>query len=64
MANLDQGTDNELTGALNAGEEVVKQLKENHALGWKFVGGKRISRWCEIWKILCSHCDPGRFHDL
>ena len=41
VANLDQGTDNELTGALNAGEEVVKQLKENHALGWKFVGEEK-----------------------
>lgn len=41
VANLDQGTDNELTGALNAGEEVVRQLKENHDLGWKFVGKEK-----------------------
>ena len=37
VANLDQGTDNEITGALNAGEEVVTQLKKNHDLGWKFM---------------------------
>ena len=37
VANLDKGTENELTGSLNAGEEIVDQLKENHDLGWKFV---------------------------
>ena len=27
VANLDQGTENELTGALNAGDEVIDRLK-------------------------------------
>ncbi len=42
VANLDKGTENELTGSLNAGEEIVDQLKENHDLGWKFVKKKRL----------------------
>ncbi len=37
VANNDAGTENDLTGSLNAGKQVVKQLKKNHQLGWTFV---------------------------
>lgn len=37
VANNDKGTTNELTGSLNAGEEIVKNLKGNHSLGWVFL---------------------------
>lgn len=37
VASCDLGTDNELTGSLNAGDRIVENLKENDALGWTFV---------------------------
>lgn len=37
IANNDQGTQNDLVGELNAGDQVVDQLKENDQLGWTFV---------------------------
>ena len=37
IANNDQGTQNDLVGDLNAGDQVVDQLKENDQLGWTFV---------------------------
>ena len=36
VANCDKGTDHELVGELNVGEEIIKNLKENDALGWTF----------------------------
>ena len=37
VANEDQGANNELIGRLNAGQNVVSALKNNHELGWQFV---------------------------
>ena len=37
IANNDRGTQNDLVGDLNAGDQVVDQLKENDQLGWTFV---------------------------
>ncbi len=37
VVSCDLGTDNELTGSLNAGDRIVENLKENDALGWTFV---------------------------
>ena len=36
VANCDKGTDHELVGELNVGDEIIKNLKENDALGWTF----------------------------
>ena len=40
VANCDEGTDNEATGKLNAGDEIVENLKANDSLGWIFVDEK------------------------
>ena len=37
VANEDRGTSNELVGKINAGDQVVSELKDNHQLGWRFV---------------------------
>lgn len=37
VANNDAGTENDLVGELNAGDQVVDQLKDNDQLGWTFV---------------------------
>lgn len=36
VANMDQGAFSDLTGELNAGREIVKNLKSNDDLGWTF----------------------------
>ncbi|KFI48113.1 YhgE/Pip domain-containing protein [Bifidobacterium biavatii] len=37
IANEDKGTKSDLVGSLNAGKQVVSQLKKNSSLGWRFV---------------------------
>ena len=37
VANEDAGTQNAVTGKLNAGDEIIANLKENDQLGWTFV---------------------------
>lgn len=41
VANSDKGAESELTGRLDAGGEIVSNLKENDALGWVFVDETR-----------------------
>lgn len=40
VANEDEGTTNEYTGAMNAGEQVIEQLRKNDQLGWTFTDAK------------------------
>ncbi|MBS7157760.1 MAG: YhgE/Pip domain-containing protein [Collinsella sp.] len=37
VASNDRGTENDLAGDLNAGDEVIEKLRENDDLGWTFV---------------------------
>ena len=37
VVNLDTGTTNDYVGELNAGDEAVKKIRDNHDLGWEFV---------------------------
>lgn len=37
IANEDTGTHNEIMGTMNLGNQIVKQMKSNDALGWQFV---------------------------
>lgn len=41
VANEDAGVETELTGKLNAGEQTIDKLKENHDLGWVFTDAKK-----------------------
>ena len=40
VANEDRGTTNDLVGHLNAGKQVVTELKHNDQLGWRFVSNE------------------------
>lgn len=40
VANEDRGTTNDLVGHLNAGKQVVIELKHNDQLGWRFVSNE------------------------
>ena len=63
VANLDQGTENELTGALNAGDEVIDRLKENKNLGWKFVGEKQAVDGVKSGKYYAAIVIPENFSE-
>lgn len=41
VANEDAGVETELTGELNAGDQTIDKLKENHDLGWVFTDAKK-----------------------
>ncbi|WP_241520223.1 YhgE/Pip domain-containing protein [Bifidobacterium catulorum] len=41
VANDDRGTSNETIGELNAGKQVVEQLRHNSQLGWRFVDAEQ-----------------------
>ncbi len=41
VANADKGIENELVGELNAGKEIVQNLKKNKDLGWNFTDKKK-----------------------
>lgn len=40
VSNEDEGTDNNLTGRMDAGAQVVAALRDNHQLGWTFVSSE------------------------
>lgn len=42
VANEDEGTTNEYTGTMNAGEQVIEQLRKNDQLGWTFTDAKEV----------------------
>ena len=44
VVNEDAGTSNEYVGELNAGDETVDKIKENHDLGWEFVGSAKEAK--------------------
>ncbi|WEG08182.1 YhgE/Pip family protein [Microbacterium horticulturae] len=44
VVNLDEGATSELTGSLDVGAQVVDQLKNNHRLGWTFLGQDEAQR--------------------
>lgn len=43
VANLDAGGSSDLTGDLNIGDQLVRRLKQNHRLGWKFVSTREAA---------------------
>ncbi len=47
VANEDAGTENEYVGSLNAGEQTVEKLRENHDLGWVFTSAEEAREGVE-----------------
>ena len=47
VANEDTGTENEYVGSLNAGEQTVEKLRENHDLGWVFTSAEEAREGVE-----------------
>lgn len=50
--------------SINAGKEIVKNLKENKQLGWTFTSEKEALNGVKIRKILCFYCYSRRFQPL
>lgn len=61
VANADKGTENELIGELNAGKEIVQNLKENKDLGWKFTNKEKAVEGVKSGKYYAAIVIPEDF---
>lgn len=61
VANADKGTQNELIGELNVGEEIVQNLKKNDSLGWKFTDEKKAVQGVKSGKYYAAIVIPEDF---
>lgn len=61
VANADKGTENELIGELNVGEEIVQNLKKNDSLGWKFTDEKKAVQGVKSGKYYAAIVMPEDF---
>lgn len=61
VANADKGTENELIGELNVGEEIVQNLKKNDSLGWKFIDEKKAVQGVKSGKYYAAIVIPEDF---
>ncbi len=61
VANADKGTENELIGELNAGAEIVQNLKENKDLGWRFTDKKKAVEGVKSGKYYAAIVIPEDF---
>ena len=61
VANADKGTENELIGELNVGEEIVQNLKKNDSLGWKFTDEKKAVQGVKSGKYYAAILIPEDF---
>lgn len=61
VANADKGTENELIGELNVGEEIVQNLKENKDLGWKFTNKEKAVEGVKSGKYYAAIVIPEDF---
>lgn len=61
VANADKGTENELIGELNVGEEIIQNLKKNDSLGWKFTDEKKAVQGVKSGKYYAAIVIPEDF---
>lgn len=61
VENADKGTENELIGELNVGEEIVQNLKKNDSLGWKFTDEKKAVQGVKSGKYYAAIVIPEDF---
>ena len=61
VANADKGTENEFIGELNAGKEIVQNLKENKDLGWKFTNKEKAVEGVKSGKYYAAIVIPEDF---
>lgn len=63
VANNDKGTDNELIGKQNLGDQIVSTLKENTQLGWSFMNETEAMKAVESAKAYAAIVIPSDFSD-
>lgn len=63
VANNDKGTDNELIGKQNLGNQIVSTLKENTQLGWTFMSETEALKSVESGKAYAAIVIPSDFSD-
>ncbi|MBO1687814.1 hypothetical protein HJU46_17210, partial [Clostridium butyricum] len=57
----DAGTQNAVTGKLNAGDEIIANLKENDQLGWTFVDTEKAVEGVKSGKYYAAIIIPEDF---
>lgn len=63
VANNDRGTDSQTIGKMNMGDQIVKQLKGNNQLGWKFADKSEAMQRVESGKSYAAIVIPKNFSD-
>ncbi len=61
VANEDAGTETDLIGALNAGDQIETQLKENDSLGWEFVSSEEAKEGVRAGEYYAAIIIPSSF---
>ncbi len=63
VANEDAGTETQLIGALNAGDQIEEELKENDSLGWVFVSGEEAKEGVRSGDYYAAIVIPSNFSE-
>ncbi|WEV42048.1 YhgE/Pip domain-containing protein [Bifidobacterium sp. ESL0682] len=63
VVNNDRGTDSQAIGKMNMGEQIVRQLKSNDSLGWKFANQSDAMQRVESGASYASIIIPKNFSD-
>ncbi|WEV53038.1 YhgE/Pip domain-containing protein [Bifidobacterium sp. ESL0704] len=63
VVNNDRGTDSKAIGKMNMGAQIVRQLKGNHQLGWKFAGQRDAMQRVQSGESYASIIIPDNFSD-
>lgn len=61
FANEDEGADNAMIGHINVGDEVEKELRENHNFGWQFVDEQQALTGVESGEYYATIVIPADF---
>ena len=61
IVNEDKGASSSVTGSLNIGNQVVKQLKQNHELGWQFPDAEKADRDLKRGRVYAEITIPPNF---
>lgn len=61
VVNEDEGTESDLTGEINVGDEIVAQLKGNDLLGWRFLDKDEAADAVASGEVYASFIIPASF---
>lgn len=63
VANCDRGADNEMTGELHVGDQIIENLKKNDALGWTFMDREQAIAGVDAGRYYAAIVIPENFSE-